>query len=69
MVRHGSLPSSKHKGVEYTAETNGQIFMHIAWKLIPKCIKLLLISIASETEFPLDEEKEQKRCFSISMEL
>lgn len=64
----GNLPSSKTKGVEYTAETNGQIIhFPYAWKLIPKCINLLPVSIASETEFLLGDEKEQNRCFSGSM--
>lgn len=65
-----NLPSSKTKGVEYTAETNSQIIhFPYAWKLIPKYINLLPVSIASETELILDEEKEQKSCFSGSMEL
>ena len=64
----GNLPSSKTKGVEYTAGTNSQIIhFPYAWMLIPKCINLLPVSIASETEFLLDEEKEQNRCFSGSM--
>lgn len=64
----GNLPSSKTKGVEYTAETNSQIIhFPYAWKLIPKCINLLPVSIASETEFLLGDEKEQNRCFSGSM--
>ena len=64
----GNLPSSKTKGVEYTAETNSQIIhFPYAWKLIPKCINLLPVSIASETEFLLGDEKEQNRCFSGTM--